>query len=430
MKKIIVYSFEKWCVKNNRQDLLDRWDYSLNEKLPSEVECGDKNKYWFKCPRNIHESELKNIQYFAHGKQKNIYCEKCESFGQFIIDNYGEDYLTKIWGNNVKGYYSYRKKSNKKVNFVCENNKTHKYDMTCYSYSIGQRCSYCSHQKRCIEESLGGLYNEIFGIWSDKNQKTPYDYTPMSTEKVWFKCKNRKHDDFQRTINQIVYHNFYCPICSRNKSYENQIEDLTGQKFNHLTAIKIDTERTKKGTGTFWLCQCDCGNPKLKSVHMSHLKNGGCTSCGCVHDKPGERNPNWKGGVTPINLRNRQTHNVKEWRRLILQRDNNVCQCCGAIDNLNVHHIYNFASNIQLRSNISNGITMCKDCHAVSFIGSFHNTYGTSNNTPEQLEEYINNKRKQLGIDIPFNINDYLNGDILKPNETNERKVELTNVTT
>lgn len=32
------------------------------------------------------------------------------------------------------------------------------------------------------------------------------------------------------------------------------------------------------------------------------------------------------------------------------------------------------------------------------------------------LLEYINNKRKELGINIPFNIESYLNGNILKPN--------------
>ena len=45
------------------------------------------------------------------------------------------------------------------------------------------------------------------------------------------------------------------------------------------------------------------------------------------------------------------------------------------------------------------------------------------NNTPEQLEEYINNKRKELGINIPFNIEEYLNGNILKPNDLKEQAV-------
>ena len=40
--------------------------------------------------------------------------------------------------------------------------------------------------------------------------------------------------------------------------------------------------------------------------------------------------------------------------------------------------------------------------------GSFHKEYGTYNNTPEQLEEYINRKRQELGITESFNIYDYM----------------------
>lgn len=64
---------------------------------------------------------------------------------------------------------------------------------------------------------------------------------------------------------------------------------------------------------------------------------------------------------------------------------------------------------------MSNGILLCAECHHIKHEGSFHNLYGTKNNNSEQLEEYINNRRKQLGIYIPFNIDDYLNGNILKP---------------
>ena len=36
---------------------------------------------------------------------------------------------------------------------------------------------------------------------------------------------------------------------------------------------------TKKGSGTYWICQCSCGN--IKSVSGSNLRNGRSTSCGC-----------------------------------------------------------------------------------------------------------------------------------------------------
>lgn len=38
-------SFEQWCIDNSRQDLLDRWDYELNEYKPNEVSKGTTKKY-------------------------------------------------------------------------------------------------------------------------------------------------------------------------------------------------------------------------------------------------------------------------------------------------------------------------------------------------------------------------------------------------
>ena len=54
--------------------------------------------------------------------------------------------------------------------------------------------------------------------------------------------------------------------------------DLTGQRFGRLTVIKKDTERKTK-SGSYWICQCDCGN--IKSVRSSSLRNGDIQSCGC-----------------------------------------------------------------------------------------------------------------------------------------------------
>ena len=48
-------------------------------------------------------------------------------------------------------------------------------------------------------------------------------------------------------------------------------------------------------------------------------------------------------------------------------------------------------------------------------MSNFYYQYGTRNNTPKQLEEYINNRRKELNINKPFKMINYLNGNILKP---------------
>lgn len=55
--------------------------------------------------------------------------------------------------------------------------------------------------------------------------------------------------------------------------------DLTGQKFNHLTVLKFDEEKSLKNK--YWICKCDCGT--IKSVQSGHLKNGSITNCGCLN---------------------------------------------------------------------------------------------------------------------------------------------------
>lgn len=60
------------------------------------------------------------------------------------------------------------------------------------------------------------------------------------------------------------------------------IIDISGQKFNRLTAIK-PVGKYKSGN-TIWLCRCDCGN--LCEVEGSLLRSGKQKSCGCY---PSER---------------------------------------------------------------------------------------------------------------------------------------------
>ena len=58
-----------------------------------------------------------------------------------------------------------------------------------------------------------------------------------------------------------------------------KMNDITGQKFGRLTAIKRDI--TKKSSSTYWVCQCDCG--KITSTRLSRLTSGITQSCGCYN---------------------------------------------------------------------------------------------------------------------------------------------------
>ncbi len=358
------YTFEEFCEEFNHIELLKLWDYEKNNKKPSDVGYKSSQNYFFKCPNNIHESReipiLNIVKAYESGKQYVI-CHECNSLGQHIINCYGSEYLNSIWSEKNKfSPFNVEKRSKKRIWVKCLDNDSHPdYDLQAFNFVNSHNCPYCVGKRVCESNSLAFKYPNVLEIWSNKNVLSPYDYTVNSHQDAWFKCENNKHNDYKRQIDRSVSYGFRCPICGK----ENQ---------------KI-------------------------------LR--------------GENHPLWKGIEIPEWKRLRTSSEYKKWRNSVYQKDWYTCQCCGQYGGkLNAHHILDYMSHEDLQLEISNGITLCVSCHDTRYDGSFHNIYGTHHKTPEQLEEYINNKRKQLGINIPFSIDEYLKGNILKPNDINKNK--------
>ena len=97
------------------------------------------------------------------------------------------------------------------------------------------------------------------------------------------------------------------------------------------------------------------------------------------------RHNNYKGGITPINEKIRKSLEYKLWHEAVFTRDNWTCQKTGVRGGrLVTHHINNFADFPELRTSIENGITLSGRTHR-----EFHKIYGRTNNTKEQLNEFL-----------------------------------------
>ena len=221
-------SFKEWCIENDKQDVLNRWDYELNNCLPSEISYGTHKKYWFKCDKHIkHKSELKNIKSFTSGHNGVMDCKQCNSIAQWFLNNNLK--LENYWdyNKNTLDPWEISYSSDKKVWIKCQEKDYHEsYEIACSDFIDGCRCPYCNHNSGKIhpKDSLGQYiidnYNEdvLNKIWSKKNKKSPFEYTPYSNYKVWWKCLNGKHEDYKRGCYSSLKYNFRCPQCSKERT--------------------------------------------------------------------------------------------------------------------------------------------------------------------------------------------------------------------
>ncbi len=95
-----------------------------------------------------------------------------------------------------------------------------------------------------------------------------------------------------------------------------------------------------------------------------------------------ELNNNWKGGITPLSKKIRNSKKYLAWVKSVKERDEWVCVWCGGTKDLEVDHIIPFARIIEkirfemgsenifensmkcfLLWDKSNGRTLCLECH-------------------------------------------------------------------
>jgi 5-methylcytosine-specific restriction endonuclease McrA len=77
-----------------------------------------------------------------------------------------------------------------------------------------------------------------------------------------------------------------------------------------------------------------------------------------------EQNPNWKGGTSKtLRQADMGRSQYKEWRKSVFVRDGYRCVLCEAGGSLQADHILPYAAYPDLRYELSNGRTLCLNCH-------------------------------------------------------------------
>lgn len=184
------------------------------------------------------------------------------------------------------------------------------------------------------------------------------------------------------------------------------IEILSKEYFNNNTPLK---------------CKCLIDGNVWYPIWSTLQQGNGCPKCAI---KKGEKNNQWKGGITPLSSYLRNT--ILEWKYDSYDKYNFKCDIRGVNNKCSIHHLHNFSDIVlevidtlhipihetigeytedeikqmeerclQLHYKYGLGICLCEEEHML-----FHSIYGRKNNTKEQYEEFKNKRILELKMGV------------------------------
>jgi len=177
--------------------------------------------------------------------------------------------------------------------------------------------------------------------------------------------------------------NNLCDICfyqTRHKKIYPAICQTCGQPFTSGQPKRMlcDTCRTK----TCPICGKDfiikiadppntyCSSECYQVAHAAPMRI--CALCGSEFKQRGGHPETkycgprcrYKAAKVPDSERH-GGYKYKKWVTSVFERDDFTCQQCGATGAIHAHHVKEWHTNKDLRYEVSNGITLCQDCHQI-----------------------------------------------------------------
>lgn len=236
-------------------------------------------------------------------------------------------------------------------------------------------CKSCGY-KQTGEKNGRLTLDEAQAIFADKGcQLLATEYVNSSTKMPYLcKCGNS---------HEMSLANFKkgkrCPACVGKTQWTLEIVRAV---FRSHGCELIEEEYS--GINAAMRYRCDCGNNSFTSLG-NFLKGVRCKECG-IKKLSGANNYLYDPSLTDAHREKKRLFpEYSVWRKQVLSRDNYTCNICGARgQRMHAHHLDSYARNPALRTDVDNGVTLCKECH-----DAFHLAHGVCRPTTRgQFEEY------------------------------------------
>lgn len=284
------------------------------------------------------------------------------------------------------------KNTSTKVKIICPIHGM--FEQVAYSHLIGCKCKKCSCVAQHIKQrhSITGFIQKAKEVHGDKYNYSLVNYENNST-KIKINCTH--HGTFLQTPHSHLSGSG-CPKCG---------SILAGEKCKLLQEEFIKRSNdAHKNIYDYSLVEYVKNNRKVKIIcpthgeffqtPSSHMTGIGCSKCG--HGRTaGENHHNYKDGKAKERANTRKDAGYIKWLKII-KDGKEYCECCETKfmegNKAVAHHLNAYYSYPDQRTDPSNGVCICEECHM-----EFHAIYNRGTNTKHQYQLF--KEMKALGID-------------------------------
>lgn len=284
---------------NTRQYYLDKgYIYTKDGELFSvkveDIPHKSRARIVCKCDICGKEREISVAGYYKNLHEGKSYCHLCGnglsiikrdsarvkksvSFLQFCLEQFGRDWKSLYWSDkNTVNPDDICKNSSKKVWIKCQNAWYHDdYSIACFAFVNGNRCPSCASRIIHPRDSFGSKVdseigeNFISSRWSTNNIYSPYKISASGHTKIWLTCPDRKHNDYEQSLNAAIIAHFHCPYCTRErkKSYlQEKVENYITDGYGYTMLFERDCNIQCRNIRTGRILPYDIEIPSLLMV--------------------------------------------------------------------------------------------------------------------------------------------------------------------
>jgi len=200
----------------NYPELMDSWNYEMNNLKPEEISYGSDKKVWWTCKIFKEHSWQTTIYNRIQGKGCPFCANQKFSKSNSLTNNYPE--IAKQWhptknGDLIPDEFIYG--STKKIWWKCDKGEDHIWFTKIVDRTRGKGCPICSGNKTVKSNSIASTHPKLAKQWhpTKNGDLTPFHLSEGSNKKVWWKCDKGSDHEWIANVSSRNNGNG-CPFCT------------------------------------------------------------------------------------------------------------------------------------------------------------------------------------------------------------------------